>query len=243
MSDSGFHLDIDGEVAVLTLDRPERRNSQLPETWVALGSAAASLPETVRVVVLRGAGSAFSAGMDRGALVAIREGLRPALGEDDIVALQAGVGWPARPDLISIAAVQGHAIGAGLQLALACDVRIAAADAQFAMAEVGYGLVPDMGGTKRLAALVGYSCALDLCITGRRVDADEALRIGLVNAVVAPDQVDAAVTAYVGSIVGAGTRPVREIKALLLAAAGRTQSQQEEAERAAQLRCIAELRG
>jgi len=82
---------------------------------------------------------------------------------------QAGFGWLARPDIVSLAAVQGHAVGAGFQLALACDIRIAADDAQFTMAETGLGLVPDLGGTKPLYELVGRSRAFDLCVTGRRV--------------------------------------------------------------------------
>ena len=82
--------------------------------------------------------------------------------------------WLRRPDLVSIAAVRGHAIGAGFQLALACDLRVLTEDAQFTMAEVALGLVPDLGGTKRLVELVGYARALDICVTGRRVGAAEA---------------------------------------------------------------------
>ena len=103
----------------------------------------------------------------------------------EIAGYQHGLGVFARPGLVSLALVQGHAVGAGFQLSLACDVRIAAEDAQFSMAEVSLGLVPDLGGTKRLVELVGYSRAAEICLTGRRVDATEALRIGLVSSVVA----------------------------------------------------------
>ena len=80
--------------------------------------------------------------------------------------------------------MQGHAIGAGFQLALACDLRVLADDAQLAMAEVTLGLVPDLGGTKRLVELVGYSRALEICVTGRRMGAAEADRLGLATVVV-----------------------------------------------------------
>src|SRR5947209_8997455 len=112
---------------------------------------------------------------------------------DTIASYQAGFSWLRRPEFVSVAAVQGHAVGAGFQLALACDIRIAATDAQFTMAEPTLGLVPDLGGTQVLVDLVGYSRALEICATGRRVGAEEADRIGLVNLVVAGAQLAQAV--------------------------------------------------
>ena len=100
---------------------------------------------------------------------------------------QEAFSWLRRPDLVSIAVVQGHAIGAGFQLALSCDLRVVADDAKFSMAEVKLGLVPDLGGTKPLCELIGPSRALDLCVTGRRVSAEEAERIGLVAEVLEDD--------------------------------------------------------
>ena len=104
---------------------------------------------------------------------------------DTIASYQAGFSWLRRPEFISVAAVQGHAVGAGFQLALACDLRIAASDAQFRMAEPSLGLVPDLGGTQVLVDLVGYSRALEICATNRSVGAEEADRMGLVNLCVA----------------------------------------------------------
>jgi enoyl-CoA hydratase/carnithine racemase len=139
--------------------------------------------------------------------------------------------------------VQGHAIGAGFQLALACDLRVAADDAQFTMAEVTLGLVPDLTGTKRLVDLVGYSRALEICVTGRRVGAEEALRLGIATSVVPVAQLDSAVAELTARILGANRDAVIEIKALLSGAAGRSYEAQYEAERQAQLRRIRDLAG
>jgi enoyl-CoA hydratase/carnithine racemase len=203
----------------------------------------------VRVVVVRGAGRAFSAGLDRNLVGAADGGLLSIARlsdtelDDTIAAYQAGFGWLSRPDLVSIAAVQGHAIGGGFQLALACDLRIVADDAQFAMAEPLLGIVPDLGGTKRLVDLVGYSQAAGICLTGRRVPAEEALRMGLATAVVARDLLDTAVTQTVEAVLALPRDAVVETKALLLGAAARSQADQEAAERGAQARRLRALAG
>jgi enoyl-CoA hydratase/carnithine racemase len=149
--------------------------------------------------------------------------------------------WTSRADLVTIAAVQGHAIGAGFQLALGTDLRIVADDALFSMAEPTLGLVPDLGGTKRLADLVGYSRAAEICLTGRRVDAAEALRIGIASSVVPAADLDAAVARTVTALLAVDRDAAAETKALLLGAAGRSQHEQEAAERAAQYRRIGAL--
>jgi enoyl-CoA hydratase/carnithine racemase len=151
--------------------------------------------------------------------------------------------WQSRPGVVSIAAVQGHAIGGGFQLALGADIRVVADDAQFTMAEPTLGLVPDLGGTKRLADLVGYSRAAEICLTGRRVGAEEALRIGLASAVVPRAELDAAVERTVAAILAVDRDAVTETKALLRAAAGRTQPEQERAEREAQYRRLRAMVG
>ena len=119
--------------------------------------------------------------------------------------------------------------------------RIVADDAQFTMAEPTLGLVPDLGGTKRLVELVGYSRAAEICLTGRRVPADEALRIGLAAAVVPVDDLPGAVDATVAALLKLPRDAQVETKALLLAAADRGQADQEAAERQAQLRRLREL--
>ncbi|MGH3681558.1 MAG: enoyl-CoA hydratase/isomerase family protein, partial [Natronosporangium sp.] len=223
MTPSGVRLDRDGPVAVVELCRPEVRNAQTPEMWGELREIGRRLPGDVRLVVVRGQGPAFSAGLDRSVLgsglVAELVSLPPAAAADRIADFQAGFGWLRRPDLITVAAVQGHAIGAGFQLALACDLRVLTEDAQFTMAEVTLGLVPDLGGSKRLVELVGYPRALEICLTGRRVDAAEALRIGLANLVVPGPELAGAVADLTAAVLAADRNSAIELKALLAGAA------------------------
>jgi enoyl-CoA hydratase/carnithine racemase len=225
------------------LCRPDKRNAQTPETWLALAAAGEGLPADVRVVVVSGEGSSFSAGLDRSMFAGI--GSWTTEGDEDfldrIATYQAGFSWLRRPEFVSVAAVQGHAIGAGFQLALACDLRVAAEDAQFTMAEPSLGLVPDLGGTQVLVDLVGYSRALEICATGRRVGAAEADRMGLVNLVVPGDQLAAAVDDLVAAVTSTVHDAVTATKALLLAARDRTYPEQLFAERQAQLSRIRAL--
>jgi enoyl-CoA hydratase/carnithine racemase len=205
------------------------------------------------VVVVRGEGPSFSAGLDRRMFspegipgVASFAGLlaaSPADAENTIASYQDAFRWLRRPEIVSIAAVRGHAVGAGFQLALACDLRIAASDARFAMAETGLGLVPDLGGTAALVDLVGYSRALEICVTGRRVGAEEAARLGLCELVVDPEEVAAATADLVAAVLAAPKAAVTETKQLLLAAARRSVDGQLRAERQAQLRRLRALAG
>jgi enoyl-CoA hydratase/carnithine racemase len=250
---AGFTATIAGEVATITLDRPERLNSQTPHTWTALVDVAAQLPGSVRVVVLRGSGRAFSAGLDRSMFAP--EGIDgvpgvTALAGGPVEAASAQIGawqrafdWTSRHDLVSIAAVHGHAIGGGFQLALGTDLRIIADDTQFCMAEPKLGLVPDLGGTKRLVELVGYSRAAEICLTGRRVGAEEALRIGLASAVVPAAELDTAVASTVAAILAIDRDAAAETKALLKSAQRNTQAEQQLAETQAQYRRLRALSG
>ncbi|GIJ03237.1 hypothetical protein Sya03_25890 [Spirilliplanes yamanashiensis] len=160
-----------------------------------------------------------------------------------IAGFQSAFTWLRAPHLVTVAAVQGHAIGAGFQLALACDLRVLADDARLSMAEVTLGLVPDLGGTKRLVELVGYSRALELCLTGRRVGAAEAAAMGLANAVVPAAELAGATDDLVSAVLAADRGAVTEIKGLLAAAAGRSYADQDRAEREAQTRRLADLAG
>jgi enoyl-CoA hydratase/carnithine racemase len=249
-------LDLEGPVATLTLCRPEVLNAQTPQMWDRLRGIGSELPGDVRVVVVRGEGRAFSAGLDLAAAGVARDGgwsgqdgplveliASPERGDARIAEYQGAFTWLRRPDVISIAAVQGHAIGAGFQLALSADFRVLAEDAKFTMAEVTLGLVPDLGGTKRLVELVGYARALELCVTGRRVDAAEAMRLGLANIVVPGGELDGAVADLVSAVLAAPRDAVVEIKALVAAASGRSYPEQDAAERAAQLRRLSDLAG
>jgi enoyl-CoA hydratase/carnithine racemase len=203
------------------------------------------------VVVVRGEGRAFSAGIDlalvngtaAGAAFAELTRMSPESAADRIATYQEGFTWLSRPDLISVAVVQGHAIGAGFQLALACDLRVLADDAKFTMAEVSLGLVPDLTGTKRILDLVGYSRALEICATGRRLDAAEAYRLGLATVVVPRAELDGAAADLVAALLAGPRDAVVEIKALLAGAAGRTPAEQLRAEREAQVRRLRDLAG
>lgn len=230
------------------MSRPNRLNAQTPTLWLALREIGRELPGSTRVVVVRGEGRAFSAGLDR-ELFAQAAGpaglaaLPPEQADATIATYQEAFGWLSRPDLVSVAAVHGHAIGAGFQLALACDIRVVADDTLFCMAEPTLGLVPDLGGTKRLVGAVGYSRAVEMCLTGRRVGADEADRIGLATLVVARADLDGAVADLVAGLLSTNRDASVETKALLAGAAGRTQAEQEAAEREAQLRRLRDLAG
>jgi enoyl-CoA hydratase/carnithine racemase len=252
MPDSGVRVSRDGPVATVTLCRPDVLNAQTPDTWNALREFSRDLPGDVRVVVVRGEGRAFSAGLDRsmftgagpdGGIVAELTGLSPRECADRIAEFQAGFTWLRRPDLVTIAAVQGHAIGAGLQLALACDLRVLADDALLCMAEVTLGLVPDLGGTKRLVELVGYARALEMCVTARRVPADEAYRIGLATVVVPAADLESTTSELTAAVLAADRDAVVEVKALLAGAADRSYAEQDAAEREAQTRRLRDLAG
>ncbi|KIZ17903.1 enoyl-CoA hydratase/isomerase family protein [Streptomyces natalensis] len=249
----GVRLTVDDTIATVTLANAAKRNAQSPAMWRALAEAGSLLPGNVRIVVLRGEGKSFSAGLDRQAFTP--EGfdgepsfLDLARGADSeldatIAEYQEAFTWWRRTDLVSIAAVQGHAIGAGFQLALACDLRVVAEDVQFAMRETSLGLVPDLTGTHPLVGLVGYARALEICATGRFVHAAEAERTGLANLVVPGGELDGAVADLAAALLAAPRDAVIETKALLAGAAGRTYEEQRTAERAAQARRLRDLAG
>lgn len=241
-------LRLDGPVATVSLDRPAVRNAQLPETWSALAHLGAALPDEVRVVIVCGEGPSFSAGLDRSAFGPTPDSLlgtiarAPQSVADDLIAeFQSAFTWLADPRFVSIAAVAGHAVGAGFQLALACDLIVVADDAEFRMAEVGLGLVPDLTGTGRLIRLVGYQRALEICATGRHVHADEAVRIGLALCSVPAPELDAAVADLAAALVESPVDAVRAVKGLLIGALDRSAEEQRAAERAAQIPLIGRL--
>jgi enoyl-CoA hydratase/carnithine racemase len=242
----------EGAVLTVTLDRPDQLNAQTPATWSALAAVGDSLDDDVRVVVLRGEGRAFSAGLDR-SLFNAAPGTEGGLGDlgrlpdeeaqERIRAYQRGFRWLRSPGIVSVAAVHGHAIGAGAQLALACDLRVFADDAQLRLPEVTLGLVPDLTGTSTLVELVGYSRAMELCLTGRAVRAAEAQAIGLANVVVPAAELDATVADLVGALTSPPVGASRATAALVRSAVRNDPDQQDAAERAAQVRRLQELVG
>ncbi|MBL8754106.1 MAG: enoyl-CoA hydratase/isomerase family protein [Planctomycetes bacterium] len=183
----------DGPIATLTFDRPEARNAwseaMLAQTIAALDRAADD--PAIRVVVVTGAGPAFHAGGDKKAMQE-RSGMfagdAAELRDRYRKGIQSVPRRIAEFDKPLIAAINGPAIGAGLDLACMCDLRVAARGATMGSTFVTLGLVPGDGGAYFLARVVGFPRALELMLTGRVVDADEALRLGLVHEVVAPDE-------------------------------------------------------
>jgi len=238
---TGLKLDADGTVATVTLHRPERRNAMTPSMWRGLATIGDSLPPQVRAVVVRGDGPSFSAGIDLRLFTPdgvpgedpLADPLSPGFGEW-LAGLQAGFLWLHRPDIVSVAAVRGHALGAGFQLALACDLRVLADDAVLCMKEPTFGLVPDLAGTKPLVDIVGLPRAIEMCLTTRMVGAAEACELRLAEAVVPAADLDAAVADLVAALLTHDAATVRATKKLLAGAPGRTLEEQAAAERAAQ---------
>jgi enoyl-CoA hydratase/carnithine racemase len=247
----GLRYDVEGAVATITLDRPDVRNAQTPSMWRALARIGEGVGDDVRVVVVRGTGQSFSAGLDRAMLTPGggdgQETVAGLLALDDeqmsatIDDYQRGFTFLRDPRFVSIAAVQGHAVGAGFQLALSCDLRVVADDAQFCMKESALGLVPDLTGTKPLVESVGYARALEICVTARMVGADEAVAIGLAAIAVPADQLDATVADLAAALTAPLPGAVTETKALLLGASSRSLEEQRRHEREAQVRRFREL--
>lgn len=235
----------EGGLATVTLARPAKRNAQTPATWRALAGIGRELlaDDAARVVLLRAEGESFSAGLDRAMFTTGVDGepgmvQLATLADDELDATIAGYQeaftWWRDPRLVSVAAVQGHAVGAGFQLALACDLMVVADDAQLAMRETSLGLVPDLAGTKPLVERVGYARALEICATGRWVAAAEAVDLGLAVLAVRREELDTAARDLAAALLAAPAEAVRATKALLQGAGGRTHEEQQVAERAAQ---------
>ena len=193
----------EGGIATLTVNRPDKLNALNAQTVAELTAAVAELDadDAVGVVIVTGAGEkAFVAGADIGMLAeqGVLEGTQNArAGQAMTLAIEAS-GKP------FLAAINGFALGGGLELALACDMRFAAETAKLGLPEVGLGIIPGYGGTQRLPRLVGMGLALELILTGDPVPAAEALRIGLVNKVFPATSLLADVRAIAARILGRG---------------------------------------
>ncbi|QVQ52440.1 enoyl-CoA hydratase/isomerase family protein [Spiractinospora alimapuensis] len=248
LESAGLRLHVDDAAARVTLDRPERRNAMTPRMWRALAHIGHTLPPTVRIVVFEGAGKSFSTGLDLSVLEGADEDGRELVAAASadtpenrarldamIAGFQEGFTWLRRPDIVSIAAVHGHALGAGFQLALSCDIRVLAEDATMSMREAALGLVPDLTGTKPLVERVGLSRAIELCLTARNVGAREAERLGLAEIVVDGPDLAGTVDDLVAALLATPAPAASATKRLLMDAAGNTLSRQSEAERLAQV--------
>ncbi|HEY1367902.1 MAG TPA: enoyl-CoA hydratase/isomerase family protein [Gaiellaceae bacterium] len=184
---SDFRLETDGGVATITLDVPGKLNRISMPARDELAAVFAELgrDDTVRAVVVTGAGEHFTAGGDVAGFL--------ERDPERLSRLAWNVAAPERCPKPVIARLRGYVLGIGLELALACDFRLAADDVQLGLPEVRLGMIPGSGGTQRLVRLVGLGRAKDMIMRGRRVAGAEALALGLVTEVVAPEALDAAV--------------------------------------------------
>ncbi len=199
-------LEKHGPIAFLALRRPEKENAIDATLLAELADACETVEvdDGVRAVVLSAQGDNFCRGWDPALLAG--EGLGALPEQDDPFASLAELPRPV------VCALQGEALSAGLELALACDVRVAAEDARLGLPETKLGLLPMGGGTQRLPRLVGRGKALEMILTGEPVDAHEALRIGLVSAVAARDKLAAEAEAIAGRMAERGPIAVRYAK-------------------------------
>ena len=231
-----------GPVRHIVLNRPEKRNAMSQELLRALAQALreAASEDSVHCVVLRGEGPVFSAGVD---LVELAE-----------YANEPGRLRPFRetflecPNLCEamtkpvICQIHRTCVGGALEVALGCDLRIASSDAQLGLPEVKFGIIPDVGGSSRLPQVVGLGRAKELILTGRTIGASEAERIGLVNRVVEPDELEQATEALVDELLANSPIAVGRAKRVIDASARPTLSQTLELEVAVQEYCVTAIR-
>ena len=207
-------VEVDDGVAVVTMNRPQALNAFNSEQLELLGAAFHDLSQdrSVRVVILTGAGDrAFAAGADIKEMVDLTPAGGLAFGRKG-QALTSAVERLPQP---VIAAVNGYAFGGGCELAIACDIRLASENARFAQPEVGLGIPPGWGGTQRLPRLIGPGLAAEMIYTGRQVQADEAHRIGLVNAVHPLDRLMSAAREMAADIASKSPSALRASKSLI----------------------------
>jgi len=201
-------------IATITINRPEALNAINEETILEILSEIddAKKDESIKVIVITGAGDrAFSAGAD----IKMMKGVDPLRGRelsrlgqrmcDEIEALEKPV----------IAAINGYALGGGLELAMACDLRIASEKARMGQTEINIGLIPGWGGTQRLPRFAGKGVAKEMIFTGKMIDAKEAEQLGLVNKVVPPDQLKSAVKELVNDIINKPPVGIKMAKELI----------------------------
>ena len=205
-------VEIKGRRADIILRRPDVLNAMNWELFDELASAVDQIAETdgIRVVVVSGGGRSFSSGIDTSTF-----GDVAGTPKESIARAQAPGRKLAALPIPTVAKVRGHALGAGLQLALMCDVRVVAEDASMGLLEGKYGIIPDLGGTQRLPALVGPGWAKKMIWLAERIDGVTAGRIGLAEVVVPPAELDSTVDALAERIASAPPLATRHAKRLV----------------------------
>jgi enoyl-CoA hydratase/carnithine racemase len=231
-----------GHTRHIVLNRPEKRNAMSQELLRALAEALreAADEESVHCVVMRGEGPVFSAGVDLAELADLSsEPGNSRTFRNTFLACPNLCEEMTKPVICQI---HRTCVGGALEVALGCDLRIASDDAQLGLPEVRFGIIPDVGGCTRLPAVVGLGRAKELIMTGRTIDAAEAERIGLVNRVVAPDELEGATEALVGELLANSHVAVGRAKRVIDASARPALAQTLELEVAVQEYCVARVR-
>jgi len=222
----------DGHVARLVLNRPDKLNAMTFDMWRELRHLGASLladPGDVRALIVIGAGRAFSSGLDTSVFAGGGGGIAGLAADDPtppdpdpvvagIMAAQEALTWLEEVPFATVAAIRGFALGGGLQLALACDVRVVAHGARLGLLEFRYGIIPDLGGTQRLPRLVGAGKAKEMIFTAAQIDADEAYRIGLAERLVDDDALEDEAGALATKLAGQPPLALRAAKRTIAAA-------------------------
>jgi enoyl-CoA hydratase/carnithine racemase len=231
-----------GAVRHIVLNRPEKRNAMSQELLRALAVELRSASEDagVHCVVLRGEGPVFSAGVDLGELMSFAGDptvLRPFRN----VFLQCANLCEEMPKPV-ICQIHRTCVGGALEVALGCDLRVASDDSQLGLPEVKFGIIPDVGGSSRLPAVVGLGRAKELIMTGRTIDAHEAERIGLVNRVVAADELEQAVQALADELLANSHWAIGRAKRVIDASARPALAATLEMEVAVQEYCVGQVR-
>jgi enoyl-CoA hydratase/carnithine racemase len=202
-----LRLERDGHVGRLVLDRPDKLNSFTIEMWRELGELGRGLvaePGDLRALVVIGAGRAFSSGIDTSVFT--------GGGQGNLAESADGPARHEQPMVDTIAAVRGYALGAGLQIALACDIRVFAHGVSVGLLEHKYGIIPDLGGTQRLPRLVGPGKAKEMIFTSARIDGDESYRIGLCEHLVPDEELEDCARSLATRIAAQPPLAVREAK-------------------------------
>ncbi|MFM8819697.1 MAG: enoyl-CoA hydratase/isomerase family protein [Phenylobacterium sp.] len=228
--DHALKVEVAGDVATLTLNRPGKKNALTLAMWSTLPGLLAEVAadRAAKVLVLRGASGTFAAGADIGEFETVYA--TPDRTRDYFDRVGKAMAALAAFEKPTIAMIEGACVGGGLGLALACDLRIAAADARLALTPGKLGLVYSLPDTRRLVQAVGLSRAKDILFTGRLIAAEEALLIGLVDALHAPEALEAAVAEKTAQIAAASQWTARRAKAIIgLIADGETRDTDETA--------------
>ncbi|HEX5615587.1 MAG TPA: enoyl-CoA hydratase/isomerase family protein [Acidimicrobiia bacterium] len=250
-----LQFDVRDHVGWLTLDRPDRLNAFTITMWREMRALGQQLvgDESLRALVVIGAGRAFSSGIDTSVFTGGADGddgVDGIEGGDDagtrhadptvdgILRTQEAYSWLSDAAYPTIAAVRGYALGAGLQLALACDIRVFARGASVGLLEHKYGILPDLGGTQRLPRVVGSGKAMEMIFTAARVDAEEAYRVGLCERLVDDEALESEVGELAARIAAQPPLAVRGAKRAVRASAHLTVAEGLVVEAEAQSVCL-----